>query len=526
MFSLLWKWLNYRTKWLVFVLLATVLENLIELAMPFALASFIDNVLLPKEYVLIIKYCKVFLLLIVFEISIQYASAVLSTKLLTKVIAHATQDTLGIVVKFPFDFFRTKQTGYLANQINRDIYDLTMFSINSCVMVVAGLSSLIGSFSYLLFIDFTYLIIFFVMLAVYIIFYYLIKNNLQVLSFETRESESNFFNVIVKIISFIKPIKIHELYDIYDEDLREKFLVWHNVNVKREKLSYWFSSSRTITGRIFILVNFLYGGTQVISGNLAVGQFVAINTYFLLALSGATSFLNLAQNYQNALSAYKRIDNLKQQEIETFGDSEINNKLEKIEICNLNYSIDGMQIIKSFSYQFERGNIYCIVGENGAGKSTLFNLLVGLIRPDSGSILFNDKPLLSYNIEKLRKNTIGFIEQESFVCEPLVVDKKLNSDLLSMFHLELDVVKAVDQFDKNISGGEKQKITILQFLNPNAQLLLLDEPTSAIDSEDSKQLWDYLLKIKKEVIIIVITHKDEELKYADKVVKINLDKGE
>ena len=100
----------------------------------------------------------------------------------------------------------------------------------------------------------------------------------------------------------------------------------------------------------------------------------------MLALSGATSFLNLAQNYQNALAAYKRIDALKQQTVETFGDSDLVEPLEDVNVQDLSYSINGKQIIKSFSYRFEKGNIYCLVGENGAGKSTLFNLLVGLIR--------------------------------------------------------------------------------------------------------------------------------------------------
>ena len=521
MFSLLQNWLTCRSNWLIFVLLATLLENLIELAIPFALANFIDNVLLPKEYVLIAKYCKVFLLLIVFEITLQYASAIFSTKLLTRVIAFAEQNILQTVVKFPYDFFRNKQSGYLADQINRDIYDLTMFAINSCTMIVAGLSSLAGSFSYLLFVDITYLIIFFIMIATYVILYYLIKNKLQSLSFETRESESNFFNIIVNIISFVKPIKIHELYDIYAKQLESKFNIWYDVNVRREKISYWFASSRTITGRLFLLINFFYGGTQVINGNLAVGQFVAINTYFLLALSGATAFLNLAQNYQNALAAYKRIDVLKQQEIEKFGEYELKDKLESIDVQNLNYSINDKQIIKSFSQKFERGNIYCLVGENGAGKSTFFNLLVGLIRPTSGNILFNGTPLLSYDIKNLRKKVIGFMEQESFVCEPLILNNKLNQDLLSKFHIELDLIKGVQQFDKNLSGGEKQKLTLLQFLNLDSQLLLLDEPTSAIDSADSKKLWEYLSEIKKDAIIIVITHKEEELTYADKIIRIN-----
>ena len=521
MFSLLRSWLTCCNKWLVFVLSATLFENLIELAIPFALADFIDNVLLPKEHMLVLKYCKAFCFLIVIEIVIQYASAILSTKLITRVIAYAEQDMLGTVVKFPFSFFRNKQSGYLADRINRDIYDLTMFAVNSCVMIVTGLLSLIGSFSYLFFVDITYLIIFFVMITVYVVFYYLIKNRLQYLSFENRENESNFFNIIVNVISFIKPIKIHELYDIYAEQLKDKFETWYDVNVKREKLSYWFASSRNITGRVFLLINFLYGGTQVINGNLAVGQFVAINTYFLLALSGATSFLNLAQNYQNALAAYKRIDALKQQTVETFGDSNLVEPLEDVNVQDLSYSINGKQIIKSFSYRFEKGNIYCLVGENGAGKSTLFNLLVGLIRPDSGNILFNGKPLISYNIKRLRKQIIGFAEQESFVCEPLVLDNKLNWKLLSKFHIELESIKAVDNFSNNLSGGEKQKLGLLQFLNPKAQLLLLDEPTAALDIVDSKCLWDYLMEIKNQSIIIVITHKHDELRYADKVINLS-----
>ena len=92
---------------------------------------------------------------------------------------------------------------------------------------------------------------------------------------------------------------------------------------------------------------------------------------------------------------------------------------------------------------------------------------------------------------------------------------------MSKFHIELESIKAVNNFSNNLSGGEKQKIGLLQFLNPKAQLLLLDEPTSAIDIEDSKCLWDYLLEMKKNAIIVVITHKQDELRYADKVIQIS-----
>ena len=521
MITLMITWLKSQFKWLAVVLVAQIGNNIIELVLPFVIAEFIDNALMPRDYNIIWLYCCVFGLFVIMAILVGYFSSVISTKMISSVVAQTEQNLLQHIATYPYSFFCNYESGYLASRINRDVGDLIMFSVGSCMMIIAGVCSIIGSLTYLLFIDIVYFFIFLMMIVVYVIFYQIIKGRLEKLSFETREYESQFFNIIVKVISNIRPIKIHNIYKIYGDRLNAKFYQWIRVNVSREKLSYWFASSRDIASKIFILINFSYGGIQVIGGNLAIGQFVAINTYFVMALSGASSFLNLAQNYQNAKSAYQRIELLQETLPEKNGDSNLKDKLQKVEIVNMSYSVNGHEVFNSFSVTFVIDKIYAICGENGSGKTTLINLLVGLIHPDKGNIFYNDIPLPYYDIKKLRKDVIAYSDQDAFICEELVSNNALNNVLATRFTLDLDKIKDMKQLSNNLSGGEKQKLLHLQFLHPSKQLLILDEPTSSMDKEDSKKLWQYLEEIKKNRIIIVITHKKEELDCADKVIKIN-----
>ena len=105
MFTLLCHWLLYHKKWLIFILSANVVENVIEILMPFLLATFIDQVLIPKDLTEIGKYCILFAAFIVVEVTIQFSSAVYSTKLTTNTIAHAVQELLKHLVSYPYDFF-------------------------------------------------------------------------------------------------------------------------------------------------------------------------------------------------------------------------------------------------------------------------------------------------------------------------------------------------------------------------------------------------------------------------------------
>ena len=214
------------------------------------------------------------------------------------------------------------------------------------------------------------------------------------------------------------------------------------------------------------------------------------------------------------------------------------NLIESIQLSKINFSYlrknsNNFKIINDFNYKFRKGKIYGIFGPSGQGKSTLLDIISGLIKPDSGKLYINKKQI-NYN-EISRSLNIGYAFQNNVI---------LNENVLSNISLKFDHnQKEIDKIKyflnifnlkkfnnkkylvnnslskiKNISGGEIQRFNIIRSLYSDPNLILLDEPSSALDINNEKRVFNYLSKIKKEKIIIVTTHKHNLKRYFDKII--------
>lgn len=231
--------------------------------------------------------------------------------------------------------------------------------------------------------------------------------------------------------------------------------------------------------------------------------------------------MNFGKHYQEALASYNRIEEILNIPCEKSGDILLD-KIRTIELRNVSFKYGDKEVIKNFSYTFEKGNIYFLIGCNGIGKSTLLNLISGQhINEYTGSILFNDVNVCNLDICSLRKKAIGFSEQETILLADTVKnnlelfnknDKNLNEyieqlDLLAYIRqLDNGIRSIINTQQNNISGGEKQKISIIRQLLQNPDVMLFDEPTSALEINSKANLMKILREIKKNKIVIIVTH--------------------
>lgn len=176
--------------------------------------------------------------------------------------------------------------------------------------------------------------------------------------------------------------------------------------------------------------------------------------------------------------------------------------------------------IDNFSYAFYRGNFYNIIGPSGAGKTSFLRLLNRLDDPSEGEILYQDKPLESYQPTQLRKN-VSLIFQEPYLF-PGTVGSNLEfceSDCTQdeiKFHLErVGLNYGFAQKDvSELSVGEKQRAAIARSLILKPEILLLDEPTAALDPASSRTIEQLILSLIEEFCLtaIMVTHNPEQAK--------------
>ena len=197
-----------------------------------------------------------------------------------------------------------------------------------------------------------------------------------------------------------------------------------------------------------------------------------------------------------------------------------------IELSNINKSFDNskkIRVLKKIYYKFRKGKIYSIMGPSGSGKSTLLNLISLIDRPTSGSIIIDNKQINFNETTKndiLRAKKIGIIYQQDNLLPDFTAlenvylsslaagnDKKLSLTKANLLLKKVGLTNRSENYPYQLSGGEKQRVSIARALINDPQIILADEPTGSLDLETAKGIFDILKKqINSNRIIIFATH--------------------
>ena len=204
-----------------------------------------------------------------------------------------------------------------------------------------------------------------------------------------------------------------------------------------------------------------------------------------------------------------------------------------IELINVSYEVDNKKILDNINIKFD-SNFTVITGPNGSGKSTLAKIIMGIIKPTSGKILYNGEDITAWSIDKRAKEGISFSFQQPVKFKGLTVHDLINLSAGKQMGKEeaCDVLSEVGlcareyinrQIDNSLSGGELKRIEIASVSVRNSNITIFDEPEAGID------LWSFnnLIKIFKKLRdknngkTIIISHQERIIKIADKIILLD-----
>jgi len=199
-----------------------------------------------------------------------------------------------------------------------------------------------------------------------------------------------------------------------------------------------------------------------------------------------------------------------------------------LKINELYKSYKDREVLKGVNLHVEAGEIKGLIGVNGAGKSTLIECVCGVKRYDTGEILINGINIADKKKKKEVKYIIGYMPQVFSLFNDLTVEENLGY-LCSVYDIDnTNVQRVIDlcflddhktTIAKNLSGGYKQLLSMASAIIHSPKLLILDEPTSAMDPIFRRQFWDIVNECKKNnITVLVITHYMEELVECDNFV--------
>lgn len=294
-----------------------------------------------------------------------------------------------------------------------------------------------------------------------------------------------------------------------------------------------------------VLLEFLQTATSILAqfGVFFVGAYIAITTgaiqasvliLFVQLMNSVMSPLiqipTLISKRNSCKPLFKKLDEIIK--TEDCGEKETVKFENSIKVTNLEFAYEDNNILNGIDFEFKKGKSYALVGASGSGKTTLLNLLAGRYQEYNGEINYDGKELKTLSIDSLFEK-MAYVEQNVFVFDDSIVNNvtmysNVDEDALARA-LEKAGLKALieekgvdykcGENGSNLSGGEKQRISIARALIKNAELLFMDEATSALDNETSSNVMHSVLDIEN-LSKIVITHKLEEkiLKRFDEII--------
>ncbi len=310
-----------------------------------------------------------------------------------------------------------------------------------------------------------------------------------------------------------------------------------NLNMSLAKLQGVFVPTMRMFASLSYLTVFYFGGLLVMEGILTLGDIVAFFGYLSMILWPVVAIGWVTSLYQRGKASLERINKILHSEssvADTNDATHAKKMLGKIEFRNLTFAYNGSDILKNINLTIEPGQTIGLVGKTGSGKTTIVSLLTRLFKVKSGQLFIDDVDINNWKLESLRRQ-IGFATQEPFLFSATVKDniKYGTSDATDAeMQLAADIAalkKDIDTFQDGfetivgergitLSGGQKQRTAIARGIIGKPSILVLDDATSAVDTETESQINEKISDVLKGRTSLIISHRVSSVKDADMIL--------
>ena len=439
------------------------------------------------------------------------------------------------------DFLKNNSNLLLRN-LSKEIPYLTQTHISSLLFIIVEVQLIFFIIIFLFFID--TLVVLSVLIACSLfglIFYKLSRNAINKWGNERQFYDGNILKLIKESFYSYNDIKINNASSIFFN----KILSNSNKIAKLElNLNTLYVLPKNILEIIalFILVGILVYSSYVNKTNDET--FILISLFGVAAFKLIPSISRIIAHSQNFIYTKPSL-NLIEKEFKSQNEFVVNTKNK--------YSLTKNLILKDISFSYSKNNkiknikntnliipsnkITAIVGKSGSGKSTLINIIIGLIKPDTGEILVDGQLITAYDLSWYSK--IGYVSQSiqlidssisaniAFGQEPENINYKQLDDCLEMvgikdfiYSLPKNINTDVGEMGSSLSGGQIQRICLARALYKRPDLLILDEATNSLDFTLERSILENLKMMKSQTSILLVTHNHDNLKYCDHAFEI------
>lgn len=539
-FNLCKKFIKKYRVMLYMYFICGILSSIVSVILPMMTGVFIDLIVYNTSKNYLKSYFYLFLILNLGKFILEYVSKLNYVKIQTNGAYDLNYYILNHMKNLPISFFNNKDTVYLNQRINHDSNNIIDFYISFILNICVNIINILFSIVVIYMISKYILCVLIALTIIYMLLYSKFKIKIFKSNLEFKEKQADLFSKLNDQLKNITFIKIHNLSENFGERLNKSYSKLYDKAINKQKLECSFTFFDEIVSMCAQLTVLVLGLIGISKGTITVGILTISISYFNSILKSVKYFYEFGKLYQVNLVSYNRINELLNIEAQYNGSKKLP-CIYSICIEDLQFKNNGRNIFNNLNLAFQKGYIYTLTGRNGAGKSTLMKLLTGMyINEYTGNINYNGIDINNIDMKHMREKFLSVTEQEPLLLNDTILnnlvvnldyyDEDKLKDLINILNLKeyidskpLGINSVINTDSTNLSGGEKQKIAIIKSLMKKSDVIILDEPTSALDKKTILSLKNYLTLIKKNKIILIITHDNTLYDISD--IRINIDEN-
>ncbi|PGB03736.1 ABC transporter ATP-binding protein [Bacillus toyonensis] len=536
----IWNYMGYEKAALMFVIFLVFVTTLLGLLGPYFMGVIIDQYIVPKDLNGTARMCMLLIAIYGVTVLLTWLQTYVMINVALKTIQKIRQDIFEKIQTLSLRFFDVRSQGDLMSRVTNDIDNLNQALTQSVVQSISSALTFVGVTIAMFSLNWILALV--TLITVPIMFF--VTKKLVAYSgknFAKRQKDLGELNGFIE--EAITGADVTTLYG------KEKETV-QNFNKINEQLRISATKADTFSAFIFPSMNFINnlgmglvigtGSVMVLNGMTTVGVIAAFINYSRQFSRPLSQFATLMNTIQTAVAGGERVFEIMDEvpEIQNKKDAFVVQNIQgHVELENVSFGyVENKTILKEVSLKAQPGETIALVGPTGSGKTTIINLLTRFYDIQQGQIHIDGKDIKDYDINSLRSK-IGVVLQDTYLFAGTIMDnirygrlhasdeEVINAAMAAsahsfIKHLPKQYETEIASEGSNLSQGQKQLLAIARAILADADILILDEATSNIDTRTELQIQAGLNNLMRGRTSFVIAHRLKTIEKADQILVI------
>jgi ATP-binding cassette subfamily B protein len=526
---------------LVLVLLLSALSTALSLYLPLLSRDFFDHALIGRDLGTLIRVGVLFALFSAASFVVNVISGLRYTRVSADILFDMRLQMYRHLQRLSPRFHARTRIGDVMSRINNDVGEIQRIAAETALAWVGNVLFLCGTTVMLAWLDMRLFLVTIATapLGLWLLARYRRKLETEITALRQRSADIGSF--LIETLQAIKLIVASNAQEREVARFRERNAAFIRSLMSMQRLTYLSGGLPGLilaggTGLVFV-----YGGYRVIRGDITVGTFVAFTAYQMRFLPPLQALMGMYANLATVRVSLRRVSQILDEPVEVQqapGAIALTTVKGDIAFENVTVSFNrGEPALEHLSFRIRAGEVLAIVGRSGSGKSTIADLLLRLLDPDAGVVRVDGHDLRAVRLDDLRRH-VTLVDQEPCMFHATIAENiryarpgASDEDVAAAAHqaalddfiarLPDKLATVVGERGMALSAGERQRIAVARAFLANPSILILDEPSAALDPESERQVAEGYEAVMRGRTTIVITHRLELAARADRVLELD-----